>query len=113
MAFLVAWSFTLSYGNVAHADPDVFAAETERLLQDARLEDMRSKLDASGHANRIAALVFDSTTGTGWATAQLADAPAPSMAIRLPDEITHVLVLGMNGLKLLYSDADGWTSYGG
>jgi hypothetical protein len=106
------WTYSLGHGNVSRAHPDGFAADVESLLHDAERADMRAKLAASGQSTRIAALVFDSTTGPGWATAHVAAGPPPTAAIELPTQITHVLVLGMNGLQLLYSAEEGWTRHG-
>jgi hypothetical protein len=105
------WQFALAYGHDSTNDPDQFASSIEALLHEERRQDMRDKLDRSGRPVRIAALVFDSTTNAGWATGHLIGDIVPTMAIQLPAEITHVLVVGMNGLTLLFSARDGWSRH--
>ncbi len=102
------WTFGFGHGGVSNVDSDAFAAHVEALLHDANLADMRRKLDRSGLDMRIAALVFDSTTGFGWATGHITSGRDPSAPIELPAEITHVLVVGMNDLALTFNAADGW-----
>jgi hypothetical protein len=104
------WSFGFSWGNSSTADPDQFAARVQILLHDEPLQDMREKLDRSGLPVRIAGLVFDSTTGDGWATSHLETA-TPTAPIDLPPEITHVLVCGMNGVTLMFSEHEGWSRH--
>lgn len=106
------WQFAFGYGHTSTDDPDRFAAEIEELLHDKSRVDMRTKLERSGLPVRVGALVFDSMTGAGWATGHLGEnGSIPAAPIKLPAEITHALVLGMNELVLLYSDTDGWERF--
>jgi len=105
------WHFAFGRGGVSHSDPDRFALGIEALLRGEPLSDMRGKLSRSNRPVRVSALVFDSTTGDGWSTAHLEGGVVPAVPITLPPEITHALVVGMNGLVLMYSEDDGWSRH--
>lgn len=105
------WSFSFGFGHTSTREPDQFGAEVEALLHATDRSDMVTKLQQSGQPVTVAALVLDSTTGTGWSTRHLPPGACPKAPMDVPAGVTHVLVIGTNGLTMLYSPDEGWSRH--
>lgn len=105
------WQFAISYGHASTDDPNSLSATLSDVLNGPHLDDLRRKLKASGLANRIAALVFDSSTNAGWSTSHWEHDSMPTVPVELPDEVTGVLVSGMNQLVVTFDRDAGWRRY--
>lgn len=105
------WQFLFGFGNVSHGNPDLLAKRIESVLSESKLKDMREKLVRSALPVRIGALVFDSTTNSGWSTSHMDGSTVPTIPICLPAELTHALIIGVNGFALLYSEQKGWSNH--
>jgi hypothetical protein len=102
------WRFFIARHHSGRPDADALRSEIEGFLNGAALGDLRDKLKASAAEQRIAVLVYDSTTSTGWSLVHWGLEQVPENPLALPTEITTIVVVGLNGFVLVFDAAQGW-----
>lgn len=100
------WRFGFAHGGSSTLDIDVIARHAATHVRE--LDDLRSKLERSGAPERIAALAYDSMSDMGWATSHWHTGQLPTEPPDLPDEVTSLLLVGMNGLAVAWRPGEGW-----
>lgn len=99
------WTFDFIGGLTSGQDPDIVAADVaERLASDSD----HLKAGQSGFDVRLAVLVYDLTTPVGYSTSLWEPAAVPLLRLELPEELTGVVVVGVNGLVAVFDRVTGW-----
>lgn len=102
------WYFGYQYGGAVATDPNQLPKFLEAKLNGPSLADLRRKLRKSERQKRIAAIVFDGSTSFGWGFTHWGPNSVPSDPVRLPSEVTELLVVGPEGVVLTFTTHKGW-----
>jgi hypothetical protein len=102
------WTFSTAWGGVGTKTPGQMGAWLNELLASDHLSGDRDKLVRSGKPHRFLVMPLDSTTGEGWATSHWPSHSVPIDPIKLPEEMTGVIITVPTSLHVFFTAADGW-----